>query len=76
MSHITYQQRYTISCMLTQGYNQSRIGEAIGKHKSVISREIKRNKDLRNGERLLRGASVEAKRSRTRSHHSVSILSI
>ena len=50
MSHITYQQRYTISCMLTQGYNQSRIGEAIGKHKSVISREIKRNKDLRNGE--------------------------
>ncbi|MCP4356130.1 MAG: IS30 family transposase [Proteobacteria bacterium] len=50
MSHITYEQRYTISCMLKQGYNQSKIGEILGKSKSVISREIHRNKDLRSGE--------------------------
>ena len=50
MSHITYEQRYTISCMLKQGYNQSKISEALGKSKSVISREIHRNKDLRSGE--------------------------
>jgi len=50
MSHITYEQRYTISCMLKQGYNQSKISEALCKSKSVISREIHRNKDLRSGE--------------------------
>lgn len=31
--------------MLQQGYQQSCIAEAIGKHKSVVSRELKRNKD-------------------------------
>lgn len=50
MSHITYEQRYTISCMLKQDYNQTEIGDVLGKSKSVISREIHRNKDLRSGE--------------------------
>lgn len=50
MSHLTYEQRYTLSCLLKQGYNQSKIGEVLGKNKSVICRELKRNKDLRNGE--------------------------
>lgn len=50
MSHITYEQRYTISCMLKQGSKLDEIGNALGKDKSVISREIKRNKDGRSGE--------------------------
>ena len=49
MAHITQSQRYTISCMLNQGYNQTQIALAIGKDKSVISRECKRNSDARNG---------------------------
>ena len=48
MSHLTQEQRYTISCMLDQKYNQTAIGLAIGKDKSVISREISRNCDKRN----------------------------
>ena len=49
MSHITYEQRYTISLMLEQGFSKSKIGELLGKDKSVIGREIERNKDQRNG---------------------------
>lgn len=49
MAHITETQRYTISCMLKQGYKQIKIAEAIGKDKSVVSRELKRNSDSRNG---------------------------
>ena len=49
MSHITYEQRYTISLMLEQGFSKSKIGEFIGKDKSVITREVERNKDQRSG---------------------------
>ncbi len=45
MSHITEQQRYEISFMLSRGCSQKEISEKIGKHKSVISREISRNKN-------------------------------
>lgn len=47
MSHLTYEQRYTISVMLQAGYTQSSISEALGRSKSVISREIIRNRDGR-----------------------------
>ena len=47
MGQITREQRYTISAMLKQGYKQKEIAEAIGKDKSVVSREIKRNKGKR-----------------------------
>jgi IS30 family transposase len=49
MSHLTLEQRYSISTLLEQGFNQSLIAQAIGKDKSVISRELKRNSDSRNG---------------------------
>lgn len=49
MSHVTVEQRYTIESMLEQGYNQKDISLVIGKDKSVVSREIKRNRDQRNG---------------------------
>lgn len=35
--------------MKKQGYNQKEISKAIGKDKSVISRELKRNCDQRSG---------------------------
>ena len=41
--HLTREQRYTISCLHKQGCAQQEIAETIGKDKSVISRELKRN---------------------------------
>lgn len=50
MSHLTQEQRYTIAVMSKQGYSQKSIADIIEKDKSVISRELKRNSDIRNGE--------------------------
>ena len=50
MAHITTEQRYTVSCMLNQGKSQKEIANVVEKCKSVISREIGRNKDQRSGE--------------------------
>ncbi len=50
MKHLTKEQRYTISVMKANNYSQVEIAKAIGKHKSVISRELKRNCDKRSGE--------------------------
>ncbi len=41
--HLTREQRYTISRMHRQGYSQKIIAQTIGKDKSVVSRELKRN---------------------------------
>jgi IS30 family transposase len=41
--HLTPEQRYTIFAMYKQNCSQKMIAEAIEKHKSVISRELKRN---------------------------------
>jgi IS30 family transposase len=49
MSHITESQRYTIEVLLNKGLSKTEIAKTIGKHKSSISREIKRNSDARNG---------------------------
>lgn len=50
MSHLTIEQRYTISELKQRSYSQSKIAEVIGKNKSVVSRELGRNCDKRNGE--------------------------
>jgi IS30 family transposase len=47
MKHITLEQRYEIQSLLKAGYTQKDIAKAIDKSESTISREIKRNKDLR-----------------------------
>ena len=49
MAHLTSEQRYTISCLLAKDKTQQYIANVIGKDKSVVSREIRRNKDQRNG---------------------------
>jgi IS30 family transposase len=43
MSHLTYEQRYTIGVMLKADYTLTAIAQALGRNKSVISREISRN---------------------------------
>ena len=43
--HLTREQRYQISALLQAGHSQKEIAEVIGKDKSVISRELKRNGD-------------------------------
>ena len=45
--HLTREQRYTISAMHKQGCTQKMIAEAINKNKSVVSRELKRNANLK-----------------------------
>ncbi|MBP8945872.1 MAG: IS30 family transposase, partial [Paludibacteraceae bacterium] len=50
MKHLTVEERYTIWAMVQQGWKQKEIALAIGKDKSVVSRELKRNCDNRNRE--------------------------
>ena len=45
--HLTREQRYTISAMHRQGCTQKMIALAIGKDKPVISRELKRNANIK-----------------------------
>ena len=47
MKHLTVEQRYKIWAMLQQGFKQKDIASAIGKDKSVVSRELHRNCDNR-----------------------------
>jgi transposase, IS30 family len=49
MSHLTSEQRYTIGVLLEQNFKKSEIAILICKDKSVITRELKRNCDLRSG---------------------------
>jgi IS30 family transposase len=50
MSHLTLEQRYTIEVLLTQGFKQKDIANYISRNKSVVSREIRRNRDERSGQ--------------------------
>ena len=50
MSQLTKAQRYTISVMRKQDFPMGEIAAAIGKHKSTISRELRRNCDGRSGQ--------------------------
>lgn len=49
MSHLTQEQRYIIEVLIKENYSQTVIAERIGKDKSVVNRELKRNSDKRNG---------------------------
>lgn len=50
MSQLSLSQRYQIELCRSHGMSISRIGDFIDKDKSVVSREISRNSDLRSGE--------------------------
>lgn len=49
MAHLTLEQRYKIEAYKNTGMSISKIADYIGKEKSVISRELKRNSDQRSG---------------------------
>lgn len=49
MPHITQEQRYAIFQMIEQGKKQKEIAKFIGRDKTVVSRELSRNCDKRNG---------------------------
>lgn len=49
MSHLTLAQRYEIGTLKSQGFLQTQIADIIGKNKSVVCRELKRNSDQRSG---------------------------
>lgn len=49
MSHLSYEQRYTIEVLLNQGVSKFEIAKIISVDKTVIYRELKRNSDGRNG---------------------------
>jgi len=44
--HLTREQRYEIQTFLKMGIRQAEIARQMGRDRSVISREIKRNRDL------------------------------
>ncbi len=69
MSHLTREQRYAISAMYKQGCKQKDIAAAIGKDKSVISRELSRNRNAK-GKYTFGCAQemAEARKSRLRRH--------
>jgi IS30 family transposase len=50
MKHLTLEQRYEIAALQQAGNSVSRIAEQIGKDRSTIYREIKRNADARSGQ--------------------------
>jgi IS30 family transposase len=45
MKHLTVEEKYTIWAIIQQGLKQKDIALAIGKDKSVVSRELSRNCD-------------------------------
>jgi IS30 family transposase len=49
MKHITSEERHTITYLISQNLSPATIAEKLGRHKSTITREIKRNCDQRNG---------------------------
>ena len=49
MAHLSSEQRYTIAQMKNNGFTRKEICLVIGKDKSVLSRELRRNADQRNG---------------------------
>ena len=49
MSHLSYEQRYTIEVLLKTEVPKISIAKVIGVDKTVVYREIKRNSDKRNG---------------------------
>lgn len=65
MKHLTLEQRYKIELYSSQGLSQTQIAKQIGKHKSTVSRELKRNSDLRNGHYK----SVLAQNKTDKRHH-------
>jgi len=68
MSHLTGEQRYTIARMLQAGYAKKDICTAIGKDKSVLSRELSRNSSKRGYSAALAEEYANERKERFRRH--------
>ena len=64
---ITAEERYMISALRRQGLNQSEIARALGRHRSSISRELRRNQSAWDGGYRPFVASHRARARRSRS---------
>lgn len=69
MKHLTEEQRYAIYTMLQIPMTQKDIAEAIGVHKSTISRELRRNCDKRSGKYIMDLAQRKAEKRKANKRH-------
>ena len=67
--HLTVEQRYAIYTMLQIPLKRKEIAEAIGVHKSTISRELKRNCDMRSGKYVMDLAQRKAEKRKKAKRH-------
>lgn len=65
---ITSEERYMIAALKQQGFHQSQIARALGRHRSSISRELRRNICVWDGgyRPFVASANTRARRSRSR----------
>ena len=68
MSQLTSEQRYTISVMYKQGFAQKVIAVTINKDRSVVSRELKRNRNDLYRQYIPKGGTSD---NYTEKHHSL-----
>jgi IS30 family transposase len=68
---ITSGERYSIAALRTQGFNQAEIARALGRHRSTISRELRRNSSRFDGAYRPSKAieRTSGRRSRSRRNH-------
>ncbi len=68
---ITSEERYMISALRKQGLNPSEVARALGRHRSSISRELRRNQSAWDGgyRPLVASHRARARRSRSRRNH-------
>ncbi len=66
---LTVEQRYTIFAMLQIGYKQKEIAQTIQVDKSTISRELRRNCDMRSGKYLVELAQRKANKRKVDKRH-------
>ena len=65
--HLTREERYAISRLKSQGHSASFIAAQIGRHKSTINRELKRNASLTGSYRFTKADALAVKRSKAAS---------
>lgn len=65
---ITSEERYTIAALRREGFNQSQVARHLGRHRSTVSRELRRNAARHDGAYRPHGAieRTSARRSRSR----------
>jgi predicted transcriptional regulator len=66
-SQLTSEERYMLAALRRQGCNQSQIARLLGRHRSTVCREVKRNGTRADGHRRASTAQERANGRRSRS---------